>query len=171
MIRDPRDLVVSGYFFHLWTDEPWAHRPRPDYGGRSYQQYLKDLDRDTGLAAEIERIGPSIRRMLAWNYADPRFLELKYEEVMTDEQAAFRRIFRHYGFSDGAVETAAAIAGQHSFTSVTGRKVGHKAEHSHLRSGQSGQWHEVLTPAHRAHFKELYGNAVVALGYDRDNDW
>ncbi len=171
MIRDPRDLVVSGYFFHLWTDEPWAHRPRPEYGGRSYQQYLKSLDRDSGLAVEIERTGPSIRRMLAWNYADPRFLELRYEQVMADEQAAFHRIFRHYGFTESAVAAAVAIAGRHNFTSVSGRKVGQKSERSHLRSGQAGQWHEVLTAAHKARFKELYGDAVVTLGYERHNDW
>lgn len=27
MIRDPRDVVVSSYFYHLWTEEPWANLP------------------------------------------------------------------------------------------------------------------------------------------------
>ena len=33
MIRDPRDVIVSGYFYHQWTDEPWANEPRPELGG------------------------------------------------------------------------------------------------------------------------------------------
>src|SRR3954466_12518100 len=37
MIRDPRDVLVSGYFYHLWTAERWANLPDPRYEGRSYR--------------------------------------------------------------------------------------------------------------------------------------
>ena len=37
-VRDPRDIIVSGYFYHMTTHEPWVHQPRSDYGGKSYQE-------------------------------------------------------------------------------------------------------------------------------------
>jgi len=27
IVRDPRDVAVSGYRYHLWTDEEWVHTP------------------------------------------------------------------------------------------------------------------------------------------------
>ena len=44
MIRDPRDVIVSGYFYHLWTDEAWAHVAHDEFAGKSYQQHLNSLD-------------------------------------------------------------------------------------------------------------------------------
>ena len=35
LIRDPRDIVVSGYFYHLWTEEKWAHVSKREFGGKS----------------------------------------------------------------------------------------------------------------------------------------
>jgi hypothetical protein len=37
MIRDPRDAIVSGYFYHLWTTEAWVLEPRAELDGRSFQ--------------------------------------------------------------------------------------------------------------------------------------
>jgi len=40
MIRDPRDVIISGYFYHLWCAEAWCTTPQARYGGKSYQQSL-----------------------------------------------------------------------------------------------------------------------------------
>lgn len=37
-VRDPRDVVVSGYFYHRTTKEPWVLQPRPEYRRKSYQE-------------------------------------------------------------------------------------------------------------------------------------
>lgn len=77
MVRDPRDLVVSSYIYHLRTDEAWALRPNKKWGGVSYQQYLNSLNSYDGLMTEIERWsktphGPFIR-IAQWNYKQPEF--------------------------------------------------------------------------------------------------
>jgi hypothetical protein len=46
VMRDPRDMIVSGYHYHKWTNETWARRP--DDNGRSYQQKLQEADTRTG---------------------------------------------------------------------------------------------------------------------------
>jgi hypothetical protein len=172
LIRDPRDIVVSAYHYHLWTHERWVHVPRPEHGGMTYQQYLRSLDTEAGVAAEIRRTARlDFADMGAWNYTQPEFLELKYEDFIADEAAHFARTFRHYGFSEAAVERSVDIALMCSFQRTTGRSIGEVKEGSHRRSGKPGQWREVFTPAHKALFRELNGDLLERLGYASGDDW
>lgn len=171
LIRDPRDVVVSGYFYHRWSEEEWLHIPRSEYGGRTYQELLLSLSLEQGLAAEMR--GPAAHtfaEMGAWDYGQPGFLEIKYEDLIEDEAGWFERIFRHYGFGEGAVERCVELAGRFSFREVSGRAVGEIREGTHLRSGKPGQWREVFTPSHRVLFRELTGNLVERLGYAARED-
>jgi len=172
MIRDPRDVVVSGYFYHLWTDEKWCHIPRPRLDGKTYQEHLLSLAQDDGIAAEIGWAARnSIHHMASWDYGRTGFLELRYEEVLEDELAWFERIFRHYGFTDRAVQRSVDIAHSFSFERVTKRKLGEVKQGTHLRSGRPGEWRSVFTPAHVALFKKLTGPTLVRLGYEADENW
>ena len=172
LVRDPRDVVVSAYHYHLWTKEPWAHRPDPAYGGISYQERLKSLPFDEGLAVEIRRTcGDEIRDMGEWDYRRPEFLELRYEDLMADEHGQFDRLFRHYGLSDAAREVAHRIVAANSFSARSGRRPGEVQQESHLRSGQPGEWRSVFTAEHVTLFKQLTGDIIPALGYERDSGW
>ena len=193
LIRDPRDVVVSGYFYHLWTAEQWAHESDGhSWGGLSYQQYLNSVDRRQGLLAEIEHCaGTTLADMAAWDYARPQFLELRYEEVMADEQGQFARLFHFYGFDAEAVEVGLAAVTRVSIHSETTPDdqdqppeateeaqalpptATEDAEHPrrHVRSGKSGQWRRYFDDAHVERFKELTGDLVVRLGYESEPDW
>jgi Sulfotransferase domain len=166
LIRDPRDVVVSAYHYHLWTDEEWVNIPRAEYGGMTYQQYLRSLEPEAGIAEEIRRsAGSHLAEMGEWNYRQPEFLELKYEDVMADQASHFGQIFRHYGFKPAAVGRSVDVALRFSFPRVAGRSIGEVKEGSHLRSGKPGQWREVLSPQNMALFRELTGDLVERLGY------
>jgi hypothetical protein len=171
VIRDPRDVVVSGYFYHLWSTEEWLHVPRPEFGDKTYQEHLKALNLEEGMAAEIRSSASrTLADMKAWDYGQPEFIELTYEELIGDEGRSFERIFRHYGFKQDVVEHSVDIAIRLSFRKVARRPVGEVQEHAHLRSGKPGQWQEVFTPAHRTLFRELTGNLVERLGYSPGDD-
>lgn len=96
VIRDPRDIVVSGYFSHRNTHGVEAlgvvwhelidHRKR-----------LRELDLDEGLLEEIEFSSYFLDHMDSWNYEQPEVLELRMEEQVTDQVAVWTRIFEHYG--------------------------------------------------------------------------
>lgn len=171
MIRDPRDIVVSAYFFHLWTTEAWARAPSPEYGGLSYQDHLRSLPEDEGLLAEIRHSVYVIDEMRRWNYRDPRFLEVRYEDAIADETGFFSRLFRHYGFRRAAVETSVDIALRFSFERLASRRIGETREGEHLRSGRPGQWQDVFRESHGALFKELAADTLIVLGYERDDRW
>ncbi|CAI5961884.1 unnamed protein product, partial [Closterium sp. NIES-65] len=61
-VRDPRDVVVSGYFYHKTTQEPWVHEPRSEYGGKSYQQMLNNVSKSAGINMEVDMITGSTWR-------------------------------------------------------------------------------------------------------------
>jgi hypothetical protein len=168
LIRDPRDIVVSGYHYHLRTDEPWVHEPRERYGGLSYQTFLHGLDEHDGLLAEIERCARStLADMGAWPYSRPGILELRYEDAVRDERETFGRLFRFYGFTDRAIERGLTIV--ESFSRQGGPRLGEADPH--VRSGEPGEWRRHFSPDHVNRFKELTGDLVVRLGYEENTDW
>jgi hypothetical protein len=166
VIRDPRDLVVSGYEYHKTTKEEWCLRPNPwREGGRSYQQELLSLDEHDGLMSEIDFMARNTAPKLAeWDYEQPEFIELRYEDAIADELGTFEKLFRWYGFNETAITMGLDAAERLSL-----RRGG--AAPNHARSGAPGEWRNRLSPDHIARFKELTGDLVVRLGYEVDGDW
>lgn len=172
MVRDPRDVVASSYFYHCWTHEPWAHRPDERYAGRTYQEHLKGLDESDGLMAELDRyLGWEVQELTNWHYDQPNFLELRYEDVLADEESSFRQIFKFFGFRPQAVERAVSVAREQSFQRVAKRPLGQAADGQHLRSGRAGQWRRHFEPRHVEAFKQGAGDVLQQLGYETDDDW
>lgn len=174
VLRDPRDVAVSAYHYHLWTDEEWVTLPRKKFEGRSYQEELRRLDTERGLLLEIEEmctVGRSLDEMLAWDYRREGFLELRYEDLVEDEVAAFTSVFQHYGLTTEATERALEIVEKASFRRLTGRELGQARAGSHLRSGRPGEWREHFRPSHVALWNHLAAGALVRLGYEADDDW
>jgi hypothetical protein len=172
IIRDLRDVVISGYFYHLWTFEEWAHRPAERWQGATYQELLNSLDQEAGLLLEIDRFCEiDLPEITSWNYEDPNIIEVRYEELIADEESGFRRIFKKYGFHDAAVDRAVELALAFSFSRVTKRALGTVMKGNHLRSGRPEEWRSLFSEKHRAHFKERAGEALIRLGYENDLDW
>jgi len=165
-------MVVSGYHYHLWTEEEWARVPRDEYDGKSFQEALNEVGKKRGMILEMERFcGEDLQDMLRWKYDDPAFMELKYEDVIADEASHFDALFRHYGFHEDAIEVGLEVAEYYSFQNLSGRSFGEVEEQSHLRSGRTSQWEDHFDEELKSRFKELAGDAVVQLGYEEDNHW
>ena len=172
MIRDPRDIIVSGYFYHLWCTEPLYTSPRSEFGGKSYQEALRLLPQERGLAMEIEWSEPRIRTMVDWHYDNAEFLELRFEDFIRDEHASALAAFKHYGLSDDQIETIANIVEKEfSFEAITGRKKGEEDRESHFRKGQAGDWLLHFSDAHKQLFKEIYPGILTQLEYELDDEW
>jgi hypothetical protein len=97
VIRDPRDIVVSGYFSHRYShpvsehESPWLW---------TYREHLNSLpDQESGLLAEIEFCSTYFARLRNWTYENPNILEVRYETLISDPLATFAQVYRFLGVS------------------------------------------------------------------------
>ena len=192
MIRDPREVVVSGYLYHLRTDEPWCISknfemkggrecfPVPEFrqhmneewkknylqmlGGMSYQEKLNSMPKDEGLEFEMKYYSSwTIGDMLAWKYDNPNVVEVKMEDASFDYDTLFSSIFSHLQFSENKIAEYMGIAGRHDLN-----RLGDKAvkKISHVRTRESKTWVSHLSKDNLNLFYKLYGNDVFSkLGY------
>lgn len=184
-VRDPRDLVISGYYYHQWCPESWClndefywkqitddplfkkYFPYVDQwpNGISYQDFIKTLGLEQGLVLEMIWRTGQFRNMAEWDYENPHMLEIKYEDLVGEEAAAFARIYDHYGLNPEWKSDWMALADRFSRKN---KKLGEKV---HARDGSNRQWERVFSPEIRQEFKERYGALLVKLGYEQDMAW
>ena len=120
MIRNPFSLIVSAYEYHKTTIEPWANRKIKKYNGLTYKEVLNQLNSEEGLLFEIkndlclESSKNTIMDMYNWDYRRPNFLELKFEDLMTNFDGTLANMFKHYGFTREMIDTSLVIAASYN---------------------------------------------------------
>lgn len=168
IIRDPRDVIVSAAFYHQTSREAWLHKKRIGLNGQTYQQAI-NCQEDLGgkIRFEMEHAsGNVIREMLDWDSSDPDIIECRYEDLIIDlELNEFRQIFQHLGFAEEKFDELCEIVWKNSLFSGEVKDVGH------VRSGKPRQWVEYFDRPLRHRFRELFGDALVRLGYEPDDAW
>lgn len=167
VVRDPRDMVVSGCGYHLESDEPWLLLPEPEYDGRSYQQALRDQpDLRARMHLELGRTSQtSLRELAAWDRADPRFAETRYETLVTDtELVEFTRLFTHLGFPRRARAALRRIARRNSLFSG-------RVKSRHILHGGVARWRGSFERGLGERFVELNPGLLQKLGYEPDDSW
>jgi hypothetical protein len=168
LIRDPRDVIVSGCFYHQRSSEEWLHVPLERLGGRTYCDSIVSLPSlDQKLLFEMEFIGEiTIKDMLKWNYSNKSFYEVKYESLISDTDfTVFQEIYHFLGFPGNLIPHLIQITKNNSLI------MGHSVKTSHIRSGKPGQWKDYFKSTHKERFLELFGDALIRLGYEKNNDW
>jgi sulfotransferase family protein len=192
VIRDPRDIIVSGYLYHLRTDEQWCvnkefeskkpirfpqvpysqeHRSeewKREYlrslGGKSYQEHLQGMSQSDGLLFEMEHYGAwTVRSMLEWPKTNEQVLDVQFENLSIDFDATFSKIFDHCGFGRTVRKTALRIAQAHDIGRKSEKEL---ARMKHVSSRSVTKWREYFEERHERRFKELFGDAVERLGYE-----
>lgn len=95
VVRDPRDILVSGYFSHLHshpTDE-WSALER-------HRRELRQLSKTEGLRHELDFSRSQFESMGAWDYDQPHVLEMKMEVLTADPLRHFTHIADFFGWLD-----------------------------------------------------------------------
>lgn len=175
-IRDPRDLIVSGYFYHRRGAEAWitmesptaldwyfANGQVPD-GLRatksSFADYLSSIPEEEGLLAELEFRAPHFESMARWPTEHPDIVTWRYEDVIADGPAVFRQLFDFYGLSLLERRLGNWFAKRYSISGRTGDP--------HIRNPTSGQWRKHFTPRVKQAFDARYAGLIRRLGYPSD---
>jgi hypothetical protein len=197
LIRDPRDIIVSGYLYHCRTNEKWCinsdfdttppikfpkvpysqqHRSekwKKEYieslGGQSYQQNLLNLSQRDGIFFEMNNYGAwTIESMKNWNYNMNNILELKFEELMTDYDNIFQIIFQYIGFSKSQIKTGMEIAKKHDLRRKSDQEI---QNDKHISSRNFSKWKKYFEEEHKKKFNQKFGEILINLGYETNNNW
>lgn len=173
IIRDPRDMIVSGYYYHKRAGEPWCdylnptdddwsivNAPVPDVlpPETSFAGYLNAVSLEQGLKAEFDFRRNHFASMLSWPTDDPRVLTVKYEDIVGDEANTLSRIYEHYGAAFYTRIAARMYADRYSLKSE--RRLS-----SHIRNPKKGQWRDLFTPELKNRFNQQYGDLLEKFGY------
>jgi hypothetical protein len=180
-IRDPRDLVVSGYRYHLWTEEQAYRNPKFDWSGIvadpwfsehvepdpariprnvSYLEYLNTLDAERGMILEMLRLSPTFQQMKSWDYGHPHIIEMRYEDIIGREAEAMEAVFKHYGLRADVLARGLQLV---ELLSLKNHKAG---DARHVRKGTARQWESEFSPRMLDLFNRRHHELLVGLGYE-----
>jgi len=172
MIRDPRDIIISGAHYHAKSTEGWLHQPRDDMGGGTYQQRITALDqvadryrfemqhvgRETIMSMCQGGLSGEMREML-----DRRFLSIRYEDLIMD-------------YSGKAFLPAIKWLGLHRKTAIKAYQFVHidnpeKGDNAHIRSGRVAQWRDKFDRKLAQEFADQFQGVLEELDYEPNSDW
>ncbi|GLX82104.1 sulfotransferase domain-containing protein [Thalassotalea eurytherma] len=177
-IRDPRDMIISGYFYHKKAAEPWCEVVDPSEqdwqvvngnipsqmkAGESYAQLLNRLDFEQGLMAEIEFRKFHFESMRYWPVDNPNIKLIRYEEMLGNELATFQEVFEFYQLGWLATKIGEHFAKKYS-ASVAKKAKGHLA--THMRDPESNQWKKHFSDEITEYFHTKYGDIIQSHGYE-----
>ena len=196
IIRDLRDTLISLYFSlkisHEVTSD-YQRRLREELQGMDVASGLlwligREEDRPIihrRLALPLEErykpLPPQALKMPAstdmeilavmqrsWLTAD--VLHLRYEDLVADEYPVFEQIIDYCEIKVPRARLHDIIK-YNTFEAVTGRQPGEEDPSAHLRKGVAGDWQHYFTDRVKDRFKAMYGEVLIATGYEQDLNW
>lgn len=165
VIRDPRDIIVSGSYYHVKSEEGWLQVADERFAGKTYQEAISALAsaKDRFLFEMDHRGGETIERILA-RLKDPVLFQAKvvrYETLVSaDRLQAFFDMFRFLGVDEAYLPTALEISIDNSLSQAK------KQDASHVRSGAPRQWETEFDDETRQAFEKRFPDALSIMGYD-----
>ena len=190
IIRDPRDVIVSGFLYHqrcseLWcinsdfskpgyhhpqVPQPLAHREletRESFvsslGGVSYQERIRGLGQDEGLIFEMDGFARiTIDEMVGWKERD-NVLTIKMEDLVADFDGSFEKLFHWIGIPETSIPTCLEIAKGHDMNRMREDQI---ASNPHISTGKLRKWEEYFSSQVMDAYEERFGNAHLKLGYE-----
>jgi hypothetical protein len=87
---------------------------------------------------------------------------------MKNYMGSFEQIFSLYGFLAHISHELLNLIAKQNISNISDDET---RESSHIYSRQTSKWKEYFSPHHKALFKDMFGDALVKLGYEEDNNW
>lgn len=153
VIRDGRDVCVSGWFHNLRLNNPQFRQRFPDFA--SYVAYT------TG-----NHWVPYIQRARQFGHAHPdRYHEVRYEQLHAASAETVGALLGFLGLDDGAASVEACLEAGAFDRLSGGRKQGEADAASFYRKGVVGDWRAQFDDAALAAFRQHGGALADELGY------
>ena len=176
MIRNPCAVIVSAYEYHKNTIEPWANRKIRSLNNVTYREILGKLNLEEGLYFEmkndlyLESSKNTIMDIYNWDYRRPNFLEVKYEDLMTDFDGVLSNMFKHYGFTREMIDKSLDLASRYNLRNKKAEDLQNN-KHVTNKNLDLDKWKEYFNnPELIKKFWKIYPEDIFQkIGYIDDN--
>jgi len=170
IFRDPRDVVVSHVFYVTEMEARHVHHAYyaslPDFETRLRVSILGRADPSTGSGQarfEFPNIAARFAPYLNW-LNQPEVLTIHFEDLIQDRVRTLNRILDHF-LARVPLPTPRSRILDCLEASINPSKS------PTFRSGKTGEWKKYFTAEHKTIFKEVAGDLLLKLGYEKDNNW
>ncbi len=163
IFRDPRDVAVSHVFYVTEMEARHVHHDYyaslPDFGTRLKASILGRPDASVEFLDITGRFAP----YLGW-LDHPEVMKIHFEDLVNDRIRTLDCIIDHFlarvplAVNRKAILDALELAINPSKSPT-------------FRSGKTGEWKKYFQPEHKKMFKEVAGDLLIKLGYEKNNDW
>jgi hypothetical protein len=163
IFRDPRDVVVSHVFYVTDMEARHVHhdyyQSLPDFDSRLKVSILGRPDSEAEFPDIAERFAP----YLGW-LDQPEVLSIHFEDLIHDRAATLTQIMDHL-LARVPLRATRQLILDSLETSINPKKS------PTFRSGKTGEWKKHFTEEHKKIFKDVAGNLLIKLGYEKDGEW
>lgn len=163
IFRDPRDVVVSHVFYVAEMESRHVHhayyRSLPDFDSRLKVSILGRTDAKIEFSNIADRFAP----YLEW-LNRPEVLAIHFEDLIHDRVAALTRIMDHL-LARVPLQTSRQLILDSLESSIN------PSRSPTFRSGKTGEWKQYFTEEHKRIFKNLAGDLLIRLGYEKNDHW
>jgi sulfotransferase 6B1 len=162
--RDPRDMLVSQVFFATDMHEEHGmhayYNSLPDFGAR-LNVAITGIDRDGLRMVSVKQRYESV---FAW-LEQKNVMCIRFEDLINNRDATLLAMLDEVEKTGYKIPTPREKA-----LAVLVDAIQPKKSHT-FRSGKTGGWTQHFTEEHKKLFKEVAGDLLVRLGYEKNNDW
>ncbi len=162
--RDPRDMLVSQVYFATdMYEEHGMHayyKSLPDFGAR-LKAAITGVDQDGAHMVSVEQRYEGVFQWLE----QPHVLCIRFEDLINERERTLNSMLDQVEKTGYQIPTEREKA-----LSILADTI-RPGKSRTFRSGKTGGWREHFTAEHKELFKEVAGDLLVRLGYERSNDW
>lgn len=162
--RDPRDMLVSQVFFATDMHEEHGmhdyYNSLPDFGAR-LNIAITGIDRD-GL--KMVSVKQRYEGVFEW-LKQKNTMCIRFEDLINNRNETLISMLDEVESTGYKIPTSRDKA-----LSILVDAIQPKKSHT-FRSGKTGGWTQHFTEEHKKLFKDVAGDLLIRLGYEKNNDW
>ena len=171
--RDPRDVAVSHVFYVTDMEPNHVHhnyyQSLPDFNSRLRASILGRSDPSVAAKASDVEFPDMMGRFapyLGW-LDQSSVLKIHFEDLVNDRSRSLNLILDHLLARIGTTTLRTPRA---SILECLEASI-NPSRSPTFRSGKTGEWRKFFTDEHKKIFKDVAGELLVKLGYERDDNW
>jgi hypothetical protein len=162
--RDPRDMLVSQVFFatdmHAGHGMHEFYNSLPDFGER-LKVAITGLDR---VGLKMVSVRQRYEGVFQW-LEQRNVMCIRFEDLINNRDTILNSMLNEVEKTGYKIPTPREQA-----LSILIEAIQPKKSHT-FRSGKTSGWKDHFTEEHKVLFKDVAGDLLVRLGYEKNNDW